>query len=76
MNLLQSHIDEFEKLGVLVTPESAGITPAHVSPSFLVKKSNNRRYRLVTDFSMLNKFIRPLPCSLGTTEDLLHTVSQ
>ena len=51
-------MDQLVSYGVLQRPEDIGITPIVVSPSLLVPKSDPGEYRLVTDFSSLNKHIR------------------
>ena len=42
--LLQEHADLLESKGVLVTPESLDMVAIHVSPSFLVNKSNKNYF--------------------------------
>ena len=53
--LLQEKADELGELGVLVPPESIGVVPLHVSPSFLVKKPSGDS-RFVTAFNDLAAF--------------------
>ena len=47
-----------------------------VSPSFLVRKSNGKDYRLVTAFTSLGEFIKPLPSLMPTVETTLRTISE
>ena len=63
------------ELGVLSRPEDEDITVVHTSPSFLVKKSSDS-YRLATSFVELNKFIRPMPARLSTTNDVLTALGR
>ena len=55
---LELKIEELIDAGILVRPESIGVTVEFVSPSLLVKKSDGT-WRLVTDFTQLNRFIAP-----------------
>ena len=76
MEVLQEKFDELHREGVLVRAEDYGIQVKHSSPSFLVKKSDDKSHRLVTSFTELNKFIRPLPTKMSTTADVLRSVSR
>ena len=55
--LLAEKMDKLRKAGVLMTPEELGVTPEFISPSFLVPKGDGT-WRLVTDFTHLNKILR------------------
>ena len=74
-SILQDKFDELIDLGVLSHPEDVHVTVIHTSPSFLVKKSNGS-YRLVTSFVELNKYIRPLPIKMNTTEDVITSLGK
>ena len=75
LQLLQDKFDELEAQGVFGRPEDYGITVEHVSPSFLVKKSSGG-YRLVTAFTALSAFTKPLPTIMPTVEEMFRTVSE
>ena len=64
--ILQEKFDDLVSQGVLSRPEELGVTVAHTSPSFLVKKPNGS-YRLVTSFVELNKYVCTLPTKMSTT---------
>ena len=61
LKILGSKMDTLEEWGVLRKPEDLGIIPEFVVPSMLVPKQEKNEWRLVTDFSSLNRFIRKLP---------------
>ena len=71
--LLQQHSDELETKGVLITPESIGAVPIHVSPSFLVRKANGKN-RMVTAFNSLSKYCRPPPSRVYNCRDVLQRI--
>ena len=59
---LAAKMDELLLSGVLAKPEDIGVTPMFVSPSMLVPKpGSNGDYRMVTDLTKLNSFIRKAP---------------
>ena len=71
--LLQEKADELERKGVLVPPETIGVVPLHVSPSFLVKKSNGD-WRFVTAFNDLSAFCRLPPSKASKINDVLQKI--
>ena len=71
--LLQQHADALEDKGVLVTPESVGMSVIHVSPSFLVNKPNGKK-RFVTAFNSLAKYCRPPPSRVYNCRDVLQRI--
>ena len=73
LQLLQSKADELENKGVLVTPESVGLVPQHVSPSFLIKKPNGD-WRFVTAFNDIGKFCRLPPSKVTKCSDILRKI--
>ena len=54
--IMAEKMDELEAWGVLVQPESVGVTVEFVSPSMLVPKTEANEFRLVTDFAALNLY--------------------
>ena len=60
MKTLGEKMDTLESWGVLRKPEDLGIVPEFVVPSMLHPKSDGG-FRLVTDFTSLNQFIKKLP---------------
>ena len=61
LRTLADKMDTLESWGVLRKPEDLGIIPEYVVPSMLTPKPEKNQFRLVTDFTSLNKFIRKLP---------------
>ena len=62
LKVLGDKMDTLESWGVLRKPEDLGIVPEFVVPSLLVPKPDTKNeYRLVTDFTSLNKYIKKLP---------------
>jgi len=59
--ILAEKMDVLESWGVLVEPETMGVNVEFISPSMLVPKTDCNEYRLVTDFSALNVFIKKVP---------------
>ena len=76
LKILQDKFDELEAQGVFARPEDVGVVVQHVSPSFLVRKSSGAGYRLVTAFTTLGEYIKPLPTLMPTVENTLRTVSE
>ena len=73
--ILQEKFDELEHLGIIARRQDLGITVLHSSPSFLVKKKKGG-HRLVTTFVELNRYIRPLPTKMPTTDKVLRSLSK
>ena len=59
--ILAEKMDLLESWGVLVQPETMGVNVEFISPSMLVPKPDSNEYRLVTDFSALNVFLKKVP---------------
>ena len=55
-------------------PEDVDLVVEHVSPSFLVRKSNGS-YRLVTAFSSVGEYCKTLPTLMPTVESTLRVIS-
>lgn len=55
---LAAKMNELIQAGVLMTPEEVGVSAEFISPSMLVPKAEKNSFRLVTDFTHLNKFIK------------------
>ena len=75
LQALQDKFDELEAQGVFARPEDVGVTVQHVSPSFLVRKSSGNGFRLVTAFTSLGEYIKPIPSLKPTVESVLRTVA-
>ena len=75
LQLLQQHADELEDLGVLVTPESAGIDVKFASPSFLRKKPSGA-YRFVTSFTELGQYLRTLPVAATPCDKVIRELAK
>ena len=69
LHLLAEKMDELEKWNILVTPDSVGVTPVYVSPSLLVPKDDGK-WRVVTNFTGLNNYIRKAPALSPTIEEV------
>ena len=61
LQTLGEKMDTLETWGVLRKPEELGIIPEFVVPSMLTPKPEAGQFRLVTDFTSLNKHIKKLP---------------
>ena len=55
---MASKMDELIDAGVLMTPEEVGVLVEFISPSLLVPKPEPGAWRIVPDFTCLNKFIK------------------
>ena len=64
--LMAEKMDTLEEWGVLATPEEVGVSVDFVSPSMLVPKPESKDYRLVTDFSALNLYLKRVPNTSAT----------
>ena len=58
MKLLAEKMDTLEEWGVLRKPEDLGIIPEFIVPSMLTPKPEPGQFRLVTDFTSLNQYIK------------------
>ena len=59
--IMAEKMDQLESWGVLLEPEKAGVQVEFVSPSMLVPKPDKGEFRLVTDFSALNGYLKRVP---------------
>ena len=75
LDLLQSHFDELQELGVFAKPENIGVNVEYVNPSFLVKKSRGG-HRLVTDFGTVAQYAKPQPSLMPDMDSVLRTIGQ
>ena len=76
LQILQDKFDELEAQGVFARPEDVGVVVQHVSPSFLVRKASGIGYRLVTAFTTLGEYIKPLPTLIPTVESNLRVIAE
>ena len=74
--ILAQKMDQLEEWQVLVTPEKVGVVPSFVCPSLLVPKDGTEDWRLITNFTPLNKFIRKPPTSAPTIEETKRQLSK
>ena len=56
--ILANKMDQLEKWKVLAKPEDLGVAASFVCPSLLVPKDDSDDWRLITNFTPLNKFIK------------------
>ena len=69
-------MDKLVDFGVLQRPEDIGVVPEVVSPSLLVPKVEPGEFRLVTDFSALNKHIKKYQSTSPTISEAKKTLSR
>ena len=74
---LQDKFDEMDALGVLVKPESIGVTVEYLNPSFLVKKGNlENEFRFVTAFTEVGKYCKPQPSLMPNVDSTLRSIAR
>ena len=61
LQLMGKLMDDMEQMGVLQTPEEAGVVPVFVVPSMLHPKAEPNQWRVVSDFTPLNIHLKKLP---------------
>ena len=66
---MANKMDELIEAGILMTPEEVGVSVEFISPSLLVPKTEKDSWRLVTDFTSLNKFVKRCASSNPTIEE-------
>ena len=66
---LRHKMDELIEAGVLIRPEELGVTVEFLSPCLLVPKQEKDSWRLVTDFTQLNRHLKRHPSSNPTIND-------
>ena len=76
LEIMGDLMDTLMDYGVLQRPEDLGITPTVVSPSLLIPKAEPGEYRLVTDFSGLNKHIRKYPSVSPTINEARNALAK
>ena len=76
MKILAEKMDSLESWGVLQKPENLGVIPEFVVPSMLTPKPDSNEYRLVTDFTSLNKFIKKLPTISPNVQQAKTTIAK
>ena len=64
--ILAQKMDTLEQWGVLIEPEKLGVSVEFVSPSLLVPKPEKGEYRVVTDFTSLNTYLKKVPNTSAT----------
>ena len=62
-------MDRLIDYGVLQFPEDVGVTPEVVCSSLILPKAEEGEFRIVTDFSKVNKHICPYPSTSPTFSD-------
>ena len=72
---LQTKLDELECQGVLVKPETVGITVEYVNPSFLISKPHGGS-RLVTAFAEVGQYAKPQPSLMPDVDSTLRKIGQ
>ena len=74
--ILAAKMDQLENWGVLAKPEDLGVVPVFVCPSLLVPKTDSKEWRLITNFTPLNKYIRKPPTASPTIEETKMQISK
>ena len=74
MRILADKMDEMERWGVIVKPETIGVVPTHVHPCILVPKEDGK-FRLVTDFRSIQSHVLPLPTTMPTTQEAMTALA-
>ena len=75
LRALQLKFDEFESAGVFAKPESVGVAVEYVNPSFLLNKPNGG-HRLVTAFSSVGRYSKPLSSAMQNINSTQRKISQ
>ena len=75
LEVLQDKMDQLEDMGVLAKPETVNVKVEYVSPSFLVKKPGGDS-RLVTAFTHIASYTKPLPSRATSCDDVLRFLAQ
>ena len=75
-DLLADKMDELRRHGVLMTPEEVGVTVQFLSPSMLVPKPDSDDFRLVSDFTPLNKYVKRDASSSPTIQEAKSDLSK
>ena len=73
---MATKMDELIEAGVLMTPEEVGISVEFVSPSMLVPKTEADSWRLVTDFTQINRFIKRFTSTNPTIDEARKDLSR
>ena len=73
---LATKMDKLFDWGVLVYPESVGVTCEFLSPSMIIPKAEKGEYRLVTDFGALNRYIRKPPTASPTIQEAKNALAK
>ena len=76
LQLMGTLMDDMERMGVLQTPEDAGVVPTFVVPSMLQPKSEPGQWRLVSDFTPLNIHIKKLPTVSPTINEAKQKIAK
>ena len=74
LKILADLLDDMERWGVIVKPETIGVVPTHIHPCILVPKENDK-YRLVTDFKSIQNYILPLPTVMPTVDEAMKALA-
>ena len=72
---LAKKMDQLLDWGVLMEPEKLGVRVKFCSPSMVVPKTEKGEYRLVTDFSQLNEYLRKSPGISPTMEEAKRAIA-
>ena len=76
LKLMGKLMDDMENMGVLQTPEKAGVVPTFVVPSMLRPKSEPGEWRCVSDFTPLNIHIKKLQTVNPTIEEVKQKLAK
>ena len=76
LKVLGDKMDVLEQWGVLQKPEELGVVPEFVVPSLLVPKPEKNEWRMVSDFTSLNKYIKKLPAVSPTIQEAKEKIAK
>ena len=77
LDKLAQKMDELRDDGILISPEKIGVSIQFMSPSMLVPKTGeDNQFRLVTDFTNLNRFIKRDMTTSPTINQARSDISQ
>ena len=74
--VMAKKMDKLYEWGCLAYPEEIGVQVEFVSPSMLVPKTDPGEYRLVTDFTALNRYIKKFPATTPTINQAKKAIAQ
>ena len=75
-SILAGKMDQLMDWGVLDYPENVGVQVEFVNPSMIIPKAEVGEYRLVTDFTSLDRFIKKYPAVSPTINEAKRMITK